>query len=120
MTAYALAPRAVSPEPLASLADFDEYRAALADYRSGAWSDDRWKAFRLRFGVYGQLQPNVQMVRIKVPGGYLPIPWLRTIAEANRRWAGASAHITTRQDFQIYFIKLDDTPHRIAFGVFPR
>ena len=118
------APAAGAPEPLASLADFEEYRDALALYRSGAWDDDRWKAFRLRFGVYGQLQPNVQMVRIKIPGGHLPIPWLRVIAEANRRWAGSTAHITTRQDFQIYFIKLDDTPdlleHLYSNGVTTR
>lgn len=120
MTAYAAIPPATiqpaaspaagAPEPLATLADLDEYRDALALYRSGAWDDDRWKAFRLRFGVYGQLQPNVQMVRIKIPGGHLPLPWLRVIAEANRRWAGAAAHITTRQDVQIYYVKLDDTP----------
>ncbi len=120
MTAYAAAPRAAdsrtpSPgaptaEPLARVSDLDEFRDALANFRAGAWSDDRFKAFRLRYGVYGQLQPNVQMVRIKVPGGYLPIPWLRAVAEANRRWAGAAAHITTRQDFQIYYIKLDEAP----------
>ena len=113
-----------APEPLARLSDFDEYRDALACYQSGEWDEDRWTAFRLRFGVYGQLQPDVQMIRIKIPGGVLPLAWTRVIAEANRRWARGDAHITTRQDFQIYFVKLEDSPdlleHLYSNGVTTR
>lgn len=97
-------------EPLSRLADFEEYKAAYASFTSGEWDDERWTAFRLRFGIYGQLQPGVQMIRIKLPGGILPIEWLRSIAAINRKYAKGDAHITTRQDFQLYFVPLERTP----------
>lgn len=93
-------------EPLVRLSDLAEYRDALAKHLDGAWDDERWTAFRVRFGVYGQKQPGVQMVRIKIPGGVLPTSWARTIAEANRRFAVGDAHFTTRQDIQIYHVPL--------------
>ena len=110
MTTRAVTSRVPAPEPLASASDIDAFRDALARYRSGEWDDERWTAFRLRFGVYGQRQPGVQMVRIKIPGGILPVAWARAVARVNRKFARGEAHITTRQDFQIYFVQLDEVP----------
>lgn len=93
-------------EPLVRLSDLAEYRDGLGKHLAGLWDDERWTAYRVRFGVYGQKQPGVQMVRIKIPGGILPIAWARTIAEANRRFAVGDAHFTTRQDVQIYHVPL--------------
>ncbi len=104
---------AVEFEPLSRSSDVDEYRDALARFKSGEWDEGRWTAFRLRFGVYGQLQPGVQMIRIKIPGGILPLHWARAVAHVNRKFCGAGhgdIHVTTRQDIQIYFVPLDDTP----------
>ena len=110
-------PRAVASEPLTRLSDLDEYRKALARFKSGEWDDEQWTAFRLRFGIYGQLQPGVQMVRIKIPGGVLPLRWALAIARANREYCAAghgNIHVTTRQDMQIYYVSLDDTPSLLA------
>jgi sulfite reductase (NADPH) hemoprotein beta-component len=102
----------VSPEeePLARLSDVEEFRAGYARLKSGEWDAGKWQGYRLRFGVYGQLQPNVHMIRIKIPGGMLPFAWARTVAAANRRWAGPHIHVSTRQDLQIYFVRPDDVP----------
>lgn len=97
-------------EPLSRLSDYEEYKAAYANFVSGEWDNERWTAFRLRFGIYAQLQPGVQMIRIKLPGGILPIKWLRAITAINREYAKGDAHITTRQDFQLYFVPLARTP----------
>jgi sulfite reductase (ferredoxin) len=102
-------------EPLSRLSDAEEFRAAYGKLKSGEWDAGKWQAFRLRFGLYGQLQPNVHMLRIKIPGGLLPFEWAHTVAEANRRWASAKIHISTRQDLQIYFIKPDDAPDVMEF-----
>ena len=96
-------------EPLVRLSDLDEYRQGLARILSGEWDDERWTAFRVRFGIYGQRQAGVQMVRVKVPGGIVPVAWLKTLAEVNRTFAGGPAHITTRQDFQLYHVPLRQT-----------
>jgi sulfite reductase beta subunit-like hemoprotein len=97
---------AVAAEPLVRLDDIAEYRAGLNHALAGDWDDERWTAYRVRFGVYGQRQPGVQMVRIKIPGGIVPVPWLKTLARVNRDFAVGDAHITTRQDFQIYHVPL--------------
>ena len=97
---------ASQPEPLVRLSDLAEYRQGLDKHLAGEWDDERWTAYRVRFGVYGQKQPGVQMVRIKIPGGILPVAWARTIAQANRRFAVGDAHFTTRQDVQIYHVPL--------------
>ena len=102
-------------EPLARLSDAAEFRAAYQKVKSGEWDAAKWQGFRLRYGLYGQLQPNVHMMRIKIPGGLLPFAWARTVAEANRRFAGAKIHVSTRQDLQIYFIKPDDAPDLMEF-----
>lgn len=100
----------VLAEPLVRDADLVQYRAALARHQQGEWDAERFTAFRLRFGVYGQKQPGVQMVRIKIPGGRLSPAWLRTIGQANRTYAQGDAHLTTRQDIQIYSVPLDQSP----------
>lgn len=102
-------------EPLSSLTDAEEFRAAYQKLKSGEWDAGKWQGFRLRYGLYGQLQPNVHMLRIKIPGGLLPFEWAHIVAEANRRFAGAKIHVSTRQDLQIYFIKPDDAPDLIEF-----
>ncbi|BAE51013.1 nitrite/sulfite reductase [Paramagnetospirillum magneticum] len=94
-------------EPLVRSSDLAEYRQGLERHQSGEWDAERFTAFRLRYGVYGQKQPGVQMVRIKIPGGIVPTPWLKTLARVNRDFAKGPAHITTRQDFQLYYIPLE-------------
>ncbi|MCR6630658.1 MAG: nitrite/sulfite reductase [Magnetospirillum sp.] len=103
------------PEPLVRMSDLAEYRDGLAKHLAGEWDDERWTAYRVRFGVYGQKQPGVQMVRIKIPGGILPVSWARTIAEANRRFAVGDAHFTTRQDIQIYHVPLARSADLLEF-----
>lgn len=102
-------------EPLTRLSDAAEFREAYGKLKSGEWDAGKWQAFRLRYGLYGQLQPNVHMMRIKIPGGLLPFAWAHAIAEANRRFANAKIHISTRQDLQIYFIKPDDAADLMEF-----
>jgi sulfite reductase (NADPH) hemoprotein beta-component len=102
-------------EPLVRLSDLDEYRDGLAHRIAGDWDDDKWTGFRVRFGVYGQKQPGVQMVRIKIPGGLVPLPWLTVLAQFNRKFCQGDAHITTRQDFQTYFVSLERTAEALEF-----
>jgi sulfite reductase beta subunit-like hemoprotein len=66
---------------------------------------------RTRNGVYTTRQPGMHMVRIKVPAGIMTAGQLRTVADVlNDFSTSRSAHITTRQDLQIYHLKLEHTP----------
>ncbi len=102
-------------EPLVRLSDADEYRQGLGRRLSGEWDEERWTGFRVRYGIYGQKQPGVQMIRIKVPGGVLPIERLRVLAEFGRRFCKGDLHITTRQDVQCYFVPLAESGDALEF-----
>jgi sulfite reductase (NADPH) hemoprotein beta-component len=95
-------------EELVRASDATQFRAAFERTQRGEMSEDAWTAFRLRFGIYGQLQPGVHMVRIKVPGGNVSPAQARAVARLNRRYAGSDVHVTTRQDYQIYSVKPEE------------
>ncbi len=98
-------------EPLAKMSDYEEFADGHRRFKSGEWDQEQWIAFRLRFGIYGQLNPG-QMCRLKLPGGILSFDHARAIAAINEKFAGGEKpiHVTTRQDIQLYSVALDDTP----------
>ncbi|HYB90636.1 MAG TPA: nitrite/sulfite reductase [Candidatus Binataceae bacterium] len=93
----------------ASQADITEFVETLERYERGELTADQWRAFRLVRGVYGQRQDDVQMFRIKVPQGVLSAAALRAVADCCEKYSRGFAHVTTRQNIQMHFVKLDDT-----------
>jgi sulfite reductase (ferredoxin) len=77
---------------------------------SGEISNDLFKPFRLQYGIYGQRQSGVQMVRIKIPFGGITANQLRRVAELAERYTTGVGHVTTRQDIQLHFAELKDVP----------
>ncbi len=51
--------------------DIELFRQQANRFLAGELTDDQFRPFRLRRGIYGQRQPGVQMIRTKVPGGAL-------------------------------------------------
>jgi sulfite reductase beta subunit-like hemoprotein len=91
--------------------EIDHFAEQAKEYRAGAVADEVFKPFRLVHGVYGQRQENVQMVRIKVPGGQLSATQARALSEASRIYAPRGiAHVTTRQAVQLHFVQLEQVP----------
>jgi sulfite reductase (ferredoxin) len=79
-------------------------------FREGKIDDEKFRSLRLVRGIYGQRQPGVQMVRIKLPFGRVTTKQLRKIADISDEYASSNLHATTRQDIQIHFVSLDKTP----------
>lgn len=79
-------------------------------FHEGNMDEEKFRSLRLARGVYGQRQPGVQMVRIKIPYGKLTVRQLRRIADISDEYASSNLHITTRQDIQIHYVSLDRTP----------
>ncbi len=96
--------------PAALATEIDVVAAAIARFRSGAMSDERFKQFRLAYGIYGQRQPGVQMIRVKIPAGALNGRQLEAIARLGVEFSSGMAHLTTRQDIQFHFVPLDRVP----------
>ncbi|MEW5798509.1 MAG: nitrite reductase [Bacteroidota bacterium] len=79
-------------------------------YREGKIDEDKFRSLRLVRGIYGQRQPGVQMVRIKIPFGRMTVKQLLTIADIAEEYGNGNLHATTRQDIQIHYVSLDRTP----------
>lgn len=79
-------------------------------FRAGDIADEAFRKFRLTRGVYGQRQPGVQMIRIKLPHGRITADQLTRIADLSDKYATGNLHATTRQDIQLHFVKLADSP----------
>lgn len=79
-------------------------------FRDGKIDDEKFRSLRLVRGIYGQRQPGVQMIRIKLPFGRITTKQLRKIADISDEYASSKLHATTRQDIQIHFVSLDRTP----------
>ena len=80
-------------------------------FRAGEREDSEFMPFRLRQGVYGQRQPDRQMMRVKLPGGVATphaIEILGTIA--NEYAPLKKGHLTTRENMQFHHILLEDAP----------
>src|SRR4029078_5451193 len=50
------------------------------------------------------------MQRIKIPFGGLNANQLEVLAELAEEYSDSIAHVTTRQDFQLHYIHIEDTP----------
>lgn len=79
-------------------------------FREGKIHDEKFRSLRLARGIYGQRQPGVQMVRIKIPFGKITFKQMLKIADISDEYASSNLHFTTRQDIQIHYVSLDKTP----------
>src|SRR5436190_2207250 len=125
------------PEHLAREIDIFETEIVLR--KQGKLDEKLFAETRLRRGAYGQRYDNGQrndgqkvqklnfpsadltkgpstmwdapgMQRIKIPAGGLNAAQLETMAELAEEYSDGIAHVTTRQDFQLHYIQIDDTP----------
>ena len=76
----------------------------------GEITDEQFRPFRLKHGTYGQRQPGFQMLRVKIPSGILDAKQLRALAEIGDNCSNGRGHLTTRQNVQFHFVKLQDVP----------
>jgi sulfite reductase (ferredoxin) len=79
-------------------------------FREGKADEEKFRSLRLARGIYGQRQPGVQMVRIKLPFGKVTSEQLHRISDVSDEYSTGRLHITTRQDIQIHHVSLDRTP----------
>lgn len=124
------------PEELAHQIDLFESQMELR--RQGKIDEKVFAETRLRRGAYGQRYDNGQrhdgvrarelafpadatkgpdtlwdapgMMRLKIPYGGLNPAQLEVLAELADDYADGILHVTTRQDIQLHYIHIDDTP----------
>ncbi len=96
------------PIPTEILQEIEAFEEEANRLIAGEGNQDIFKPFRLQHGIYGQRQPGVQMVRIKIPFGGLSANQVRRIGELADTYATGVGHVTTRQDIQLHFALLKD------------
>ncbi len=79
-------------------------------YQRGEIGEDQFRPFRLKHGTYGQRQPGFQMVRVKIPSGLLNPDQLRVLADIAETYATGRGHVTTRENCQFHFVRLENVP----------
>lgn len=95
--------------------ELNHYEEQIKRYRAGELDETKMQKLRLHFGTYAQRQEGVQMQRIKIPGGVLAADQLVTLADAADRFGSGFIHFTTREDAQIYYVKLEEAPTLLRF-----
>src|SRR6266436_4248440 len=85
-----------------------EFRDQTRRYVAGQLSEDEFRPLRLRNGLY--LQRHAPMLRIAIPYGLLSARQMRMLAHVARTWDRGYGHLTTRQNIQFNWPRLEDSP----------
>ena len=86
-----------------------DYKKHLEELKAGKIYEEEWQKRRLWQGIYGQRQPDVQMIRIKFPYGLGTTKQFREVANQARTLTNSVVHITTRGALQLHFLPRDET-----------
>ena len=119
--------------------EIDAFETQMELRRQGTLDEKVFAELRLRRGAYGQRYDNGRrhdgeksqgipfpnptlvkgpdtkweapgMQRIKIPFGGVSADQMEVLADVAEEYSESILHVTTRQDFQLHFISLDDTP----------
>jgi sulfite reductase (ferredoxin) len=89
--------------------EFDDFDTESTRYLKGELDGEEFTKFRLKQGIYGQRQPDVQMVRVKLPLGGVTPDQLDAFADGIEKYVPLrKGHITTRQNIQMHHVPLPD------------
>lgn len=89
-----------------------QFRRQTEQFLKGEITEDQFRALRLRNGLY--IQTHAPMLRIAVPYGLLSSQQLRKIAHIGRTYDRDYCHLTTRQNIQFNWPKLEQVPDILA------
>ena len=94
--------------------EFDDFKTEATKFLAGDMPEDEFIKFRLKQGVYGQRQPDVQMIRVKLPFGGITPEQMESFADVIEKYVPLNkGHITTRQNIQMHHIPLPEVEKAI-------
>ena len=89
-----------------------QYRDQTRRFLAGELTEDEFRPLRLQNGLY--IQRQAPMLRIAVPYGMLSSKQVRMLAHIARKYDKGYGHLTTRQNIQFNWPKLENTPDILA------
>ncbi len=89
--------------------EYDDFKTEAKKFLDGQTEEDEFIKFRLKQGVYGQRQADVQMIRVKLPFGGVTPEQMESFADVVEKYVPLNkGHITTRQNIQMHHVPLLD------------
>jgi sulfite reductase beta subunit-like hemoprotein len=89
--------------------EYDDFKTEATKFLAGDTPEDEFIKFRLKQGVYGQRQADVQMIRVKLPFGGITPEQMEAFAEVIEKYVPLNrGHITTRQNIQMHHVPLPE------------
>jgi len=89
-----------------------QFRGQTQRFLKGQLTEEEFRVLRLQNGLY--IQRHAPMLRVAIPYGMLTSKQLRTLAYVARRWDKGYGHLTTRQNIQFNWLRLEDAPDVLA------
>ncbi len=89
-----------------------QYRDQTRRFLAGELTEDEFRPLRLQNGLY--IQRHAPMLRIAVPYGMLSSRQLRKLGDIAKKYDKGYGHFSTRQNLQLNWPKLEDTPDILA------
>src|SRR5450755_6002 len=94
--------------------EYDDFKTESTKFLAGETAEDEFIKFRLKQGVYGQRQPDVQMIRVKLPFGGITPEQMEKFADVVEKYVPLNkGRITTRQNIQMHHIPLPEAEKAI-------
>jgi len=94
--------------------EYDDFKTESTKFLAGETPEDEFIKFRLKQGVYGQRQADVQMIRVKLPFGGITPEQMESFADVIEKYVPLNrGHITTRQNVQMHHIPLPEVERAI-------
>ncbi|MBI2872625.1 MAG: nitrite/sulfite reductase [Chloroflexi bacterium] len=88
--------------------EVDDFETEATRFKRGEVPVETFTPYRLIRGVYGQRQPDVHMVRVKIPLGSLTADALDALGVVAKEFVALQkGHVTTRENIQFHFVPLD-------------
>jgi len=89
--------------------EYDDFKTEAGKFLAGETAEDEFIKFRLKQGVYGQRQADVQMIRVKLPFGGVTPEQMEAFAGVVEKYVPlGKGHITTRQNIQMHHVPLPE------------
>ena len=91
------------------LEEAERFAELVKLFRQGKIHRDDFRRFRLQHGAYGsRMTDDYSMIRLKLPAGEVYPEQLEKIADLSDQFSIGSAHVSTRQNFQLHWVALED------------
>ena len=89
-----------------------QFRDQTRRFFAGELSEDEFRPLRLQNGLY--IQRHAPMLRVAVPYGNLDVRQLRMLAHIARTYDRGYAHVSTLQNIQYNWPRVEDVPDILA------